>query len=384
MGTSLPMVGIAMNEETFQVVLDAMCCMMFADGKASKREQAKVRDLLRQANCPWGDAEIDRRVREFFDRTRSSSLKTVLDETCERLKGHDKLSDKAVLTCLDRIAAADDDMREEERVIRRRIAGALRDSDSLLPSDERDPLAESGFPPAVSTLPSLPDGNDPLTSINASDDPLGLGAAEAFEDTGVDPPGVVSAPFTSAQRASKESEPQYSNNKSRKVPPLSQFLGVGMLLLLPLLALGAVSLVLLPTAETKPSMLKSRSSGTTRRSGGWVEHEYQYEVNGTEYRSRSSRRVEGGNISQGHAWQVLPQRAVYYSPLYPSWSTLSPQKVGQQAAIGGASMLAALVLGGLMVLGTFNTKVRIAVDRLFGHWGNVASKKLSKQFSNDE
>ncbi|MEX0717016.1 MAG: hypothetical protein WD066_10525 [Planctomycetaceae bacterium] len=115
------------REEVFCVLLDALNCVAFSDGRASAVEQAKLRELMKRLGSPWEDAEVDRRSREFGDRARSQGLKTVLGEVCSRLSLIREGRQREILVkCLDQLIAADGSIHRNEAAIKQRIVKALQ------------------------------------------------------------------------------------------------------------------------------------------------------------------------------------------------------------------------------------------------------------------
>ena len=42
----------------FSILLDAICCVMCADGKMSTREQRTIHAILKKVKCPWTAEDV--------------------------------------------------------------------------------------------------------------------------------------------------------------------------------------------------------------------------------------------------------------------------------------------------------------------------------------
>ena len=96
------------QQELFSIVLDALCCVMFADGTASASERKKVQELMRRIRAPWDEAEVDSRVRQFCERGKSVGFGAMVDEICSRVATIKSPKQKdALITCLKHVTEAD-------------------------------------------------------------------------------------------------------------------------------------------------------------------------------------------------------------------------------------------------------------------------------------
>jgi len=101
----------------FEVLLDAVCCVMCADKKVTTREREAVHRILEKLKSPWARNEIDRRIDVFINRAKKEGLTSLVQETCHKLvifkrKGKEQV----LLRCVDYMAKADGiiDPRETE------------------------------------------------------------------------------------------------------------------------------------------------------------------------------------------------------------------------------------------------------------------------------
>ena len=118
----------ASNSQYLDVLLEILCCLMVADGRASTREKARIHDLMTRVQSPWSDSEIDDRIEEFLDRvqrdgyrrTQATALKNV--ELFRQIGKQDLL-----LKCLEIVAGADDKLTDLERQLCERVKAAVEE-----------------------------------------------------------------------------------------------------------------------------------------------------------------------------------------------------------------------------------------------------------------
>jgi uncharacterized tellurite resistance protein B-like protein len=113
-------------EEVFSVVLDGMCCVMFADGQASASERELVQRLMQKIRAPWEQTEVEARMRAFRNQAASHGLQGCVQDVCSRAsKITDLQKQSALLKCLDHVIAADGKTDPKESQIRNQIAKAI-------------------------------------------------------------------------------------------------------------------------------------------------------------------------------------------------------------------------------------------------------------------
>ncbi len=113
-------------EQRFQTVLNALCCMMYADRKSSAEEREKIVSLMQRIKSPWNESEIDQRMREFVISAKENGLEAMLTETCQQLgEIKDPRQQDAIMKCLDKVASADGIIEDKEREIRERFHSIL-------------------------------------------------------------------------------------------------------------------------------------------------------------------------------------------------------------------------------------------------------------------
>ncbi len=113
--------------DLFPVLMDALCCVMVADGRASRSEKARIQKLMNTLKAPWGEDLIDQKMAEFVERVKRNGYAVVLKETCESVKLFKKAGkEKTLSQCLDAVAGADGVVDDAEERICERFRIALR------------------------------------------------------------------------------------------------------------------------------------------------------------------------------------------------------------------------------------------------------------------
>ena len=64
----------------FSILLDAICCVMCADGRMSRREQKTILAILKKVKCPWSVEDVDRQMTNFLQRVEKEGLARILHE----------------------------------------------------------------------------------------------------------------------------------------------------------------------------------------------------------------------------------------------------------------------------------------------------------------
>ena len=114
------------KEAVLTVVLDALNCVMYADGQASKQELARIHQLMQRLRAPWSEEQIDSKILEFQTRLKADGFEAILEDVCNRTSAIKESRQKdAVARCLDHVMKADGEIRKEERQVRDRILAVL-------------------------------------------------------------------------------------------------------------------------------------------------------------------------------------------------------------------------------------------------------------------
>lgn len=110
-----------------EALLNAICCVLCADGKIRSREREAAHRILERARVPWSDMEIDFLIDEFLERVKQEGLRSIVQETCEQLQRCSDTSakKKAFFQSLDYMARADGSVDEKEERVCRKFRAAL-------------------------------------------------------------------------------------------------------------------------------------------------------------------------------------------------------------------------------------------------------------------
>jgi tellurite resistance protein len=99
----------------YEVLLDAICCVMCADKRATAKEQESIHEIFEKTKAPWERDEINYRIKAYVQNVRENSLATVIRETREKLTVFKRREEQEVLLrCLDDMTQADGVIDESE------------------------------------------------------------------------------------------------------------------------------------------------------------------------------------------------------------------------------------------------------------------------------
>ncbi len=132
----------------FSILLDAICCVMCADGKMSPREQKTIRAILKKVKCPWTAKDVGKQMTNFLQRVEIKGLGTVTEQTCEKLSEFKRRGKEYVLLkCIDYMVKADGIVDEKEIEICGKFKSALTDEptprSAKAPSNPQIEVAET-------------------------------------------------------------------------------------------------------------------------------------------------------------------------------------------------------------------------------------------------
>ncbi len=112
--------------EVWRVLLEALCCVMVADGRASRAERDAIVEILDKTRSRATPAEIDESIADFVSRVKDVGLREVLDrcsegvELCCTKRGNRKVFKRAFQI----VAEADDNLHEKEKYVINRLMAA--------------------------------------------------------------------------------------------------------------------------------------------------------------------------------------------------------------------------------------------------------------------
>lgn len=114
------------EEAIYQLLLDAMCCVMLADNHVAKSEAHRVLAVLKKLGAPWPEEELRERIKSGMNSVRKSGIELSVSDTCTRLRQlTSEKQRKSVLKCIDLVAEANGDVSTQEREMRNRFAASL-------------------------------------------------------------------------------------------------------------------------------------------------------------------------------------------------------------------------------------------------------------------
>jgi len=126
-----------LNYERFQVILDTLCLVMTADGRASRSERKRIQELMERMQAPWSSDDINSKIDEFLIGLDSAKFKKSLNAVCQKvpnlLKPHDC---EVLLKCIGSVAAADGKVHDLEVKVKDRIVSALKKAQSIKSNQE--------------------------------------------------------------------------------------------------------------------------------------------------------------------------------------------------------------------------------------------------------
>jgi uncharacterized tellurite resistance protein B-like protein len=96
------------REDIYEILMDAICCVMYADGKVTSKEREAVHNILKKTKAPWTKEDINKRIDGFLERAQKEGMEKIVQATCENLPEFKRRKKQEVLkVCLDFMARAD-------------------------------------------------------------------------------------------------------------------------------------------------------------------------------------------------------------------------------------------------------------------------------------
>jgi uncharacterized tellurite resistance protein B-like protein len=109
-------------DRLFRVLLEILCCLMVADGRASSSEKKRIRELMTKVRSPWTDAEVDEHMAAFIDRVKTDGYRKTLAVALKDVEVFKHMGKQEVLLgCLDAVAKADDKVTDRELQLCQRV-----------------------------------------------------------------------------------------------------------------------------------------------------------------------------------------------------------------------------------------------------------------------
>jgi len=108
------------------VLMDALCCVMVADGKVKAVERKRAHDLMKSVKADWPKEKIDAHINAFIQRVRQDGIRAILQGTCAKLVAFKELGKEDVLLhCISEMSNADGTLEEEEEKVCARFRASL-------------------------------------------------------------------------------------------------------------------------------------------------------------------------------------------------------------------------------------------------------------------
>lgn len=110
------------GDRLFCVLLEVICCLMVADGHASKSEKSRIMELMAKVRSPWTNSEVNERMQSIIDRVRRDGYRQTLGVTLKDVEVFKQIGKQEVLLrCLSAVAEADENLTDREIQLCQRI-----------------------------------------------------------------------------------------------------------------------------------------------------------------------------------------------------------------------------------------------------------------------
>ncbi len=111
----------------FEILLDALCCVMCADRKITTREREAVQKVMEKTKAPWGRDDVNNHINTFVQCVKEKGLSRIVEQTCDKLTEIKRRGKEDILEkCLDYIKRSDGMVDEREIEVCNRFASALK------------------------------------------------------------------------------------------------------------------------------------------------------------------------------------------------------------------------------------------------------------------
>jgi len=106
----------------FAVLLEVLCCLMVADGRVSRSEKTRIRELMAKEHSPWTDAEIDDFMAAFIERVQMDGNRRTLAAALKDVAVFKQVGKQdTLMRCLDALATADEKLDDRELQLIERV-----------------------------------------------------------------------------------------------------------------------------------------------------------------------------------------------------------------------------------------------------------------------
>lgn len=113
-------------DELYETLFNVLCCVMVADGRASRSERIRIGELMRRVQAPWTPDLIEDRISAFIEQVQTSGYNRVMSEALSRVPCFKQIGRQDVLLkCMDSLASADGKLAPKEQALCERIREAV-------------------------------------------------------------------------------------------------------------------------------------------------------------------------------------------------------------------------------------------------------------------
>ncbi|HMP01176.1 MAG TPA: DUF4236 domain-containing protein [Gemmatales bacterium] len=106
----------------FDTLLEILCCLMVADGRATSNEKKRIRELLASVKAPWSESDVDDRMAEFIERVQVDGYRSTVAAVLKEVERFNRVGKQDVLLhCLEVLASTNDKLGDRERQLCQRV-----------------------------------------------------------------------------------------------------------------------------------------------------------------------------------------------------------------------------------------------------------------------
>jgi len=114
------------NEET-QILIDIICCIIFADGKINDSELKAFMYILNNLNIKTNESKLKKQITAFYNLIKEKGFNEIFSDVCEKIKLINEQNKKdLILHHLNTIATADNDFHKNEKIVYNKLKEILQ------------------------------------------------------------------------------------------------------------------------------------------------------------------------------------------------------------------------------------------------------------------
>jgi len=146
---------MAKQTNKLRVLLDALCCIVYADGKIHPLEREELYEILIKARVSWSRDHVNAYIDQFVDRIRNEGLGRLVQSTSEKLSVFNETNwERKFIGILGSLAKADGVVDEREIHIFKQFKTALRQTGAGQSDADVVVKKSSTSPPSAKSAPS--------------------------------------------------------------------------------------------------------------------------------------------------------------------------------------------------------------------------------------